>query len=325
MGRVFIDGFESGSLDLWDTIGGSAGINNSLTGRDGNYCLNCYGAGSAPKYLMNAIPSKSELYVAFLFYPSVSGRIFSFYNSGTKLGYISLSSTSGGNIQAYKGPSTLLATGTAMINGSTWYLIEIHYIPATSGGVFQVKVNGISDISYSGSTTPAATTINQIMLSEDGNNWGSGYYDNIIVDDANWIGNTRIQAIQVNGPGGFTQFTPSAGANWQNVEEIPYSETDYNETGVSAKVDTFTHAALSGSPAAVKCVQVQARAKLIGNPTPTNLQLVVNSGGTAYFSGSKALALASKGVSALWATDPATGQPWTVADVNAAEIGYKSV
>jgi hypothetical protein len=162
------------------------------------------------------------------------------------------------------------------------------------------------------------------MLSEDGNNWGSGYYDNIIVDDANWIGNTRIQAIQVNGPGAFSQFTPSAGANWQNVDEIPYSETDYNETTDGGKLDTFVHGALTGTPANIKAVQVQARGKLIGNPTTTNLQLAVGTGGSLYYSGNQALVVNSKSVSGLWEVNPATGQPWTVADVNAAEIGYRS-
>ena len=319
MGRVFIDGFESGSLDLWDAVSGAT-VSSGISGADGTYCLNC---ASAYANASKTLPAASEYYLAFILrINSVNdAAIMRFFNGATLLGYIQFSSA---KLQVFRGPNTALATGTTVFNSYTAHLIEIHYKPDASSGVFQVKVDGILEIDFSGQTAPSTLQINSIFFGTDGENW-SHYFDNIIVDDAAWIGNTRIQAIQVNGPGAFSQFTPSAGANWQNVDEIPYSETDYNETGVSAKVDTFAYAALSGSPASVKCVQVQARAKLIGNPTPTNLQLVVNSGGTAYFSGSKALASVSKGVCSLWATDPATGQPWTVAGVNAAEIGYKSV
>ena len=96
------------------------------------------------------------------------------------------------------------------------------------------------------------------------------------------------------------------GANYQTVDEIPPSDTDYNETTIADKVDTFAHAALTGSPTSVKCVQVQARGKLIGSPTPVNLKLAINSGATLYLSPNNALNLAVKAVSGLWATDPPT-------------------
>jgi len=326
MARVFIDGFESGGLDLWDTIGGEAAVNSSLSGRDGNYCLNCYGSASAYKYLMKAIPSKSELYVAFLFNPGNSGRIFSFYNSGTKLGYISLSSISVGNIQAYKGPSTLLATGTAMITGSTWYLIEIHYIPATSGGVFQVKVNGISDISYSGNTTPGATTIDGIMVGCDDSYWPPGYYDNVIVDDAAWIGNTKIQAIKPTSAGNSTQWGPSSGSNWDCVNEMPANDNDYVSTNSNDFLDLYTFSDLTGSIEEIKCVQVQARTVKNGAPTPQNLQLAVRSGGTNYFSSSNVVPYVNpKSLFNIWQLNPNTSAAWTVSEVNAAEFGMNAV
>ena len=194
-------------------------------------------------------------------------------------------------------------------------------------GVFDVKVNGVSAIIFAGNTTPGPTTINRLQLGSLG--WNSfsasgGYFDDVILDDAAWIGNTKIQGVAVNGAGGFAQFNPSTGANYQTVDEIPPSDTDYNETTIADKVDTFAHAALTGSPTSVKCVQVQARGKLIGSPTPVNLKLAINSGATLYLSPNNALNLAVKAVSGLWATDPNTGLPWTVAGVNATEIGYKS-
>jgi hypothetical protein len=324
MARVFIDGFESGGLGLWDTIGGTAAVNNSLSGRDGNYCLDCLGAGSGQKYLIKTIASKSALYVAFRFYPSNSNRFFTFYNGTTKLGYVNLTAL-GGNVRAYRG-DTLLATGTVTVNGSTWHLIEIHYIPATSGGVFQVKVNGISDISYSGSTTPGATTIDRIMVGHDDSAWPPGYYDNVILDDADWIGDTKIQAIKPTAAGNSTQWDPSSGSNWDCVDEIPANDNDYVSTNSNDALDLYTFSDLTGSIEEVKCVQLQARTIRNGAATPQNLQLAVRSGGTNYFSSSMAVPYVNpKSFSTIWQLNPNTSAAWSVSEVNAADFGMKAV
>jgi len=51
--------------------------------------------------------------------------------------------------------------------------------------------------------------------------------DNLIVDNAGWIGQTRIQGLAVSGAGTTTQFDPSTGSNYECVNEVPYSDTDY--------------------------------------------------------------------------------------------------
>ena len=61
-----------------------------------------------------------------------------------------------------------------------------------------------------------------------------------------------------------------------------------------------------------------------GAPTPTNLKLVVRSGGTDYLSGDKVVPASEKSLWNIWETDPYDAAAWTEADVNAMEIGVKS-
>ena len=322
MARLFIDGFETGSLDLWDYNQQNASINSSLSGRDGNYCLSV--DTSFNTSLEKNLPSRSELYVAFRLYPKNSANAIKFYYDSTLLGYLYLTGT-GGNFQAKRGDGTILATGTTTIDSQVWILVEVRYKPADSGGVFQVKVNGILDIDYTGNTTSGGSSVNKIALGTNNFNYGIGYYDNIIVDDASWIGDTKIQAIKPTAAGNSTQWDPSSGSNWDCVDERPPSDTDYNYTNAADELDLFTFSDLSGSIEEIKCVQVQARAKYEGAPAATKLQLGVRLSSTNYFSASKDLTTAFKQHYHLWEQDPSTSSAWTASGVNAAGFGYKSV
>lgn len=154
---------------------------------------------------------------------------------------------------------------------------------------------------------------------------GGIHKDNIILDDANWIGDTKIQAIHPTGAGTTTQWTPSAGANYTCVDEIPAVDTDWVETNTINLTDTYASSNLTGVIDNIKCVQVQARSMKEGAPTPLNIDLVVNSAGTDYLSTDKAVqSVTYKPIYFIWETDPATATPWLEATVNAAEIGIKS-
>lgn len=319
MARVFIDGFESGSLQLWEAVVG-ASIISALSGMDGNYCVDCY--GTAQKYIKKNISALSEVYIAFRFIPKLTSRFLGFYNGTTLLAKLQISGN-GGYVQAYRG-TTLIATGSTVINYDSAYLFEVKYTPHGTTGDFKVKVNGILDIDFSGNTTPGATSVDGIMLSNNDGNIAPGYFDNVVIDDANFPGNTRIQAIKPTASGNSTQWTPDTGSNWDRVDEVPPSDTDYNWCNQANLVDLFTFGDLQGQVDTVKCVQVQARAFRNGDPMPTKLQLGVRSGGNNYFGSSLDVTTSAKGLAAIWEADPATSQAWTVNGVNSAEFGYKS-
>ncbi len=213
MARVFIDGFESGKTDLWDLVVG-AWIVSGIAGMDGTYCLSCdaFGDYYAHKY----VPAAPEYYLAFRYRGSSASYASSmcyFFNGATQLARLRRNPTTGLlEVRRGTGSGTLLATGTIAVNVGTPILIEVHYKPHDTAGVFQVRVGGVLDINFSGDTTDGATAIDGIRIGGDGTYYASCWFDNVVIDNAAWPGDTRIQAIRPSAPGALTEWDPSAGA-----------------------------------------------------------------------------------------------------------------
>lgn len=318
MARIFIDGFEHGDLKFWTGID-KVTIETGVI-LDGVYCAKFPYASEMFKML----PAKSEYYVAFRVAVesrhTVACALCNFFNGSTTLGFLRFDLA--GTLTAVRSTSTVLLTSAMALGLGVEYLIEVRYLPHASAGVFQVKVNGVLVIDYSGNTG-TTTPINNISFGKA--SYWVFYLDNVVIDDAAWPGNSKIQAIKPTGAGNSTQWTPSAGANYACVDEVPPSEADYIESNVIGHLDLYAASDLVGTIGAVKCVQVQALAVAEGAPTPTNLQFAVRSGGTDYFSGDKLVPSGAAQLAGLWETDPATGVAWLAGAVNAMEIGVKAV
>lgn len=325
MSRVFIDGFEAGEHDMWDgednaTVVSSAGLN-----MDGDYCLDL---NANLEYVEKDITA-DEMYFAFLYRPSASTSkgVIVFNNGTTILGCLKRDPDPNNVLSIYSGAFTLLDTGTADLDPNVTYLIEIYYKIADSGGRFVVKVDGVTDINFTGDTKPDANTqFNKVILGYHINATGytNAYFDNFIMDDASWIGDTKIQKILPTGAGTATNWTPSAGNNWDCVDERPPSDVDYVSINAVDTLDTYAAGNMAGAIGSVKCVQIQSRTESDGAPTPTNLKLAVKSGATTYFSVDKAVPASPKGLHNLWENNPADSLAWEESDINAMEIGIKS-
>jgi hypothetical protein len=276
MARVFIDGFEAGDLKLWDLVVG-AWISTGIAGMDGTYCLSCdsFGDYYAHKYL----PAAPEYYLAFRYRGSAASYASSicyFFNGTTQLARLRRNPSSGFlEIRRCTGYGTVLATGSIAVNVGTPVLIEVHYKPHNTEGVFQVKVGGILDIDFTGDTTDGATAIDAIRLGGDGGYYASCWFDNVVVDNAAWPGNTKIQGIKPTGAGNSTQWTSSVGDNYACVDEVPPSESDFITTNTIGHLDLYAAGDLADAIGSIKCIQVQALAKAEGSPSPHNLQLAV--------------------------------------------------
>ena len=326
MSRIFIDGFEAGEHDMWDAENNATVISSAGLDMDGDYCLDL---NDTLEYLQKNITADDEMYFAFLYRPTSalnSEQMLSVYSDTAVMLHLYRNNVTS-FIQVRRGYNTVLDTGTHALNIDTTYLIEARFKIADAGGRVEVKVNGVSDIDFTGDTKESTyTQFNVVRL-------GNGpkadlstfaYFDNFIMDNATWIGNTNIQKILPTGVGTTTQWTPSAGANWACVDERPPSDADYVSINTNDQLDTYAAANMAGTIDLVKCVQVQSRTKKEGSPTPTNLKLAVRSGAANHLSGNKAISSSYKGLCHLWETNPADSLAWEEADVNAMEIGMKS-
>lgn len=333
MAREFIDGFESGALDLWDGIlvePSVAVVSTVGLDMDGDYAISC-GVFTESEALRKNLTARDEYYFAFQWRPTgtASSGIF-----GVDLGcdhQFTVWVNSCRLMELRTGrefSDSLLATGTKFINQNTTYLVECYFKIHDSAGIVQLKIDGILELSFNGNTNIVGTTIDVLRIGAS-DPWPPGrypraYFNNIIVDSSAWIGETKIQGLVPTGVGNSAEWTPSVGANWECVDELPASDADYVATNANDITDTYQTEDMSGDIASVKCVQIQARAETEGAPTPTNLKLVARSGGADHLSSSKTVPAMVNSLWHLWEDNPADSAAWEESDVNALEIGVKS-
>lgn len=334
MARVFIDGFEKNDLRLWDATSGVVAIVAAQTGMSGSYCVDLATGqvGSGYANISKGVPTAAAYYVKFrwygIHYIYPAQGMCAFYDGSTSHCYLKRNDSSGVlEFWRYGGTATLLATSSAPLSLNTTYLIEMYVLINDSTGRGIVKVNGVPVIDFTGDTRNGANAqITSIWFGYPGHgSWSAKcYMDDIIIDSANWPGDSRIEGIAVTGNGTTNNMTPSAGANYECVNDI--SDTDYIYTNTNDHIDLFTAGNLTSSIGSIQCVQVQSSSRKQGAATPQNLQLATRIGGSNYVSSNKTLPT-NYGVdlSNIWAVNPNTSTAWTEANVNDAEFGIKAV
>jgi len=328
MTRIFIDGFENGDCGLWDPTSVATIASTSVEGFKGTYSAYL---NSSDKNLIKTLSSSyAELYFAFKVYGAgdgVDNNLLTLKDSAaTIIASVSRNDTTGFlELRTGNYAGSLLDTGTVSIANGATHLIEVRYKPLNSGGVFTLKIDGVEDATYTGDTTAGLENVQAFILSDiTGNCNFNGYFDDVVVDDADWIGNTYIQAIVPTGAGTTTGWTPSTGANWSCVDEVPAVDTDYVSVNTADAIDTYATSNLTGTITSIKSVQVEARIAYEGTPTPTHIQLGIRSSDTDCFLTDKSPALSLGRVSRLMEVNPATSLAFTESTVNSTEIGIKA-
>jgi len=150
---------------------------------------------------------------------------------------------------------------------------------------------------------------------------GWKYGDFIVHTAAAGIGDPGVFYLPADADGADADFTPSAGANWQCVDEIgPDEDTTYNESdGTAGHRDSFETAGVSGM--AVLSVGVLVRARKTDTGVATLLLGAID--------GASEDQSAPKGLSAAYQTfleffdDAPAGGAWNAAKVTAAEFSYE--
>ncbi|HUT81486.1 MAG TPA: hypothetical protein VMZ29_09825 [Candidatus Bathyarchaeia archaeon] len=327
MARLFAaEGWEHGQANLnnaWAIQDGT--LLGAITGMTGSYCLRYWVTQG-----QRIFADQSEVYISFKYRPTdnddTDAYIFSLMKgSGTRILDVILDGN--GKLAFYIGTSINGLIGSTVFNTSTTYLIEVRFKMSDAGGVVQVKCDDVMEINYSGDTKPGAdTTFDRINFGNLGGfKSGHFYIDDFAMDDANWIGPTEVRLLKPSGAGNSTQWSPSAGSNYQCVDENPYNDADYVLETVAAQKDLYALENLSDTPDAIKGVQVIGRVVKDGSPTPANVRLVTRTESTDYNGDDEAVPLNNpKFIDKYYELNPNTSSEWTVTQVNAIEIGIES-
>ena len=329
MSLLFIDGFDVGDITLkWDVVANPSQTFTDSTTRYGSGlsgAINSSGDTIAKKFTATA-----EIFCGFQVkaYGGTVGTIWSCRGDNDTTTHIYLK-WNGSTIEAYRGDNTLLGSGAAASIAAAFRHVQVYVKVADSGGRVVVKYENVTVIDYTGDTKNAGTntSVDSVRIGRfDGI---AAYFDDFWLCDAagsthnTFLGVARVRTLSPSGAGTDTQMTPSTGANYACIDEVPYSATDY-VTGAAGQRDTYAVADLPASPGSVLAVQAVAVAKQTGTGSIT-LKNAVRSGGTVYTGTASTLPTADSVVRTIYVTDPATSVAWTTSGVNALEAGAEVV
>jgi hypothetical protein len=228
------------------------------------------------------------------------------------------------------GYMTLLGSASPVpLQVGTWTYIELRMKCDNSAGTCVVRQNGIERLNLTGlDTMLTATALTRVALGAYGN-LVIANIDDLVVMDLNgsvnnaFLGDVTISALYPNGVGTTSGWTPSAGSNYQNVDEAtPNDDTDYNSASTLLAKDTYAmQNCMAGAD--IKAVQILAAVRK-AQEGPGKIKLVTRSASTDYDGAEQSLGGTTYSyLREIREVDPATSQPWTESGWNAAEVGLK--
>lgn len=238
-----------------------------------------------------------------------------------------------GTLSVYRG-TTLLGTTSAPIANAAYTYVEVRITIDNVAGAVGIRFNGVSVLTLAGVNTRAgaANAWNELRIGHVGSNSSTGAsidIDDLYVLDgsgpAPWntfLGDCRVDARLPTAAGATTQWTPSAGANWQCVDDAaPNDDTDYNASATINQIDTFT---VQDAPSGVVVYGVQAVMSAKKTDAGTcSLAPVIRHSGTDYVGTAQNPGTTYAYLMQVYQTNPGTSAQWIEPDFNAAEFGYK--
>ena len=330
MARLWHSGLETGFA--FDSVTGSI-ILSTAQARTGSSSFYIGTGGDGAQYGTITLPSAlTEVFVRLCVFRSNSwetGHLLLIQDSagGSQMSLRYVSRTDY-RLYVLLGATTVIGTSTTPIPLNTWCRIEFRLLVNNTTGVAQLKIDGTQEVDFSGDTQATANAnLQRLHFGRAGSSSFplQGYFDDLAINDTggalnnSWPGSSGILARTPNGAGYYTQLTPSAGLNYECVDEMPPNITDY-VSGASANLkDSYIKAPL-GTTGVVRAVQFNCYAAQ-GEAGTSGIASLVRRSGVDYQGADQATAVAWKNYREMLETDPSTAAAWTVAGVDAAEIG----
>lgn len=260
------------------------------------------------------------------------------YDAGTLQGSVGVKAD--GTLWLRRGATEVAASILSLLGG-IYYYIEFKHIIDDVAGLLEVRVDGAVWATFSGDTQATANaTANQIQLSGTppaGGGDGNGNWDDLYVLDGvdqsiadpnsppnnDYWGNTQIQCLVPTAPGNYAEWTTLVGAptHWQAEDEVPPDEdTSYVESATLDQRDTYNFANLAVVSATIPGIQILTRARttLAG---VANIARLYRRAGVDNQGADVVLQTSYNYQREIMGGDPIAAGVWTVANVNAMEMG----
>jgi len=312
----------------WGNVIGESGFDIE-TGRGGTgYCIE-FNSGTHQMQSPAGLTTDPTMVVGFAFSADEASEsgVFLNFKDGASFG-MGLYLESNGTIRAQRGGVTTLGTTVKSITRSTWYYIEFKVLCSDTVGTVDVIVNGENWLSLTGQDTKGgANTYHDSFYLEGSASQPTRFDDLYCLDGTgsknnDALGNRKVVALSPDGAGDDTDWTPSAGSNYQNVDEgaLLDEDTTYNETSTDADQDLFTYDNLPSTVAAIDGIQINSEARVTSGSM--DLRSVIKTG-TTTDTGSPTVVTSTSYITAtrIEEDDPDTAVAFTPSGLDAAQFG----
>lgn len=312
----------------YNAFGGSSAsvINNNALARTGNgaYLL---GSASAVNYLIRINPTPLNICVigcAILwssFPPSGTiDRTGLRFRIGTNNSGVNVLINESGGLNIYNGNTLVGATPNSVITANSYNWVEAKVISGASGsGSIEVRLNGVTQALVIGQT------IGQITGYGFGRNSGSGqayntYFDDLVVNDTDFLGDRRIYTTYVNADTALEQWTPSSGTeSYQLINESVPNDAGFITANNPGDISEFQKQPIPIDVNTVGAVCVVARA-FKDSAGPSTFRLGVNSAGNIENSEQFTPNTTIEYFSPIFELNPNGNIPWTRVAWDAANV-----
>ena len=148
----------------------------------------------------------------------------------------------------------------------------------------------------------------------------NGSYNN------DFLGDVRIDVINPNGAGNHTNLTPSAGNNYDCVNEVIIDESDYVEGANLGDIDSYSYPDVPTDldDAAIYAIDIRNIAQRTAASDNIKIDGLIRTGSTDYnASADLSLSDSWSNKNFIFERDPSDSNPWTQAKINACEFGVE--
>jgi len=239
--------------------------------------------------------------------------------------------------------ATILAHSVGGIAGGSWAYLEFKW--DLDGGSFEIRVNGSTVLDYTGTITENELLFNSLgvwngikilgitsqatpLLTLRMADLYLADLESADADDvSDFLGDGTIETIRPNAAGAASAWTPSAGSNYQNVDDDAAADDDatYNSTTAPNTIDSYNFENLpAGSVVNGVHVNILARKAATGSAA---IAPVYRQGGVNYVGPTQGVASEDYDRYVMQPMDlnPATSAKFTESEINANEFGVKKV
>lgn len=275
--------------------------------------------------------------VGFYFKPTaLSGSLIQLFDSGSNQLWVGFQAGNTGYLEIRRGTSngTLLGTTAGQVlTNNTFYHIEFksRISDSISSGDVVLYVDGTSVLTLSAGTDTQSTANTQIDSVSIGKDSMAGYIDDVFFVD--WtigssaqVGKSRVQTFVPNGAGATNDFTASggggSGTNYNMVDEIPGSSSDYTSSPTASAVDLYDMNGFTSIPTAVRTVQISS---MVAN-TDCNQRIIrgiLRIGSTNYEGSNMVVMPTYRYLPTLYLGNPASNVAWAAGDIAGLQAGLK--